>query len=161
MPDRFSEWSVIHLYCGRCGSEVGIRSVCRIKKNELKYSWTIRAVVLFINSLCSASNRTIRLEFGIHRSSYECVVHIPPNDCDHRNSNCFHSIYYRIYRCQQVCRFSSHQIWNWKAVDVFLVYWWFCRETLHNIKHTSFTKNAWQQLTCTSWTNCFECLHWI
>lgn len=110
VPERFSEYSDIHLYCGRCGSSVGIRSVCKKKMLKLHHLFDIFISYDFI--LCNASNRTIRPEFGMHHRPYGRVVRIQPIDYVHRSSNYFHNIYYHIYPFQPIYQFSIHQTCN-------------------------------------------------
>lgn len=123
VPDKFSEWSDIHLYFGRCGSSVGIRSVWTEKINEfdIQLNHEFKTITKNRNNfqfiLCDASNRTIQLEFERHRNPYDNVVHTLPNDLDHRNNIYFRNIYCHIYRCRHMYQiYQFHWIWKRRKV---------------------------------------------
>lgn len=107
---------------------------------SLKFSPMYRFIneqsdVLFY-SLCSASNRTILLEFVRHHRPYECVEHTLPIDYGHRNNNYFQSIYFHIYLYRPKYQFSIHHAWKVKIKSNFIMSfeWWLLSQlTFHYI----------------------------
>lgn len=103
----------------------------KIYRKKFKYQWNLVYGFSFctgllkwtrrLYSLCSASNRTILLEFVRHRRPYECVVHILPIYYGHRNNNYFQSIYFHIYLYQLKYQFSIHHAWKVKIKSNFII----------------------------------------
>lgn len=79
------------------------------KSSKIFISKSIHTDVCIV-LLCSASNQTIQPEFGNHHNPYECVRHILPIDCGHRNNSYSHSICYHIYPYRPKYQFSSHHV---------------------------------------------------
>lgn len=160
VPERFSEWFDIHLYCIRRPSWVGMVSVWKKTANYSVWSHGIKGNCV----PCNASIQTIQRESVNHRSSCENVSHTQPNDCDHRSNNRFRNICCHIYLFLRVCRSSKYRIcWEWNEMDqnICVVNKSHC-ELYNRIEKSEDHFEFWGifLFTCRVSCNCWLILHW-